>query len=196
MYKYVKAPPGHTLHRPLTVRQKLRLGLSALFLTLGIAAFTSVAYPMFVYWQTYAPTYDAAPPVPTVHASEPVFVKEMINTTFDYTDSSTWFPQATTTLPNSSVSVSSDLVYTLSIDKLGIKDALVRSDHTDLKKTLIHYPGTAMPGDLGNTVILATRSSHSFLTPKTTPRSSPLSIPSKKVTKLSSRRVGQPILIA
>jgi sortase A len=44
-------------------------------------------------------------------------------------------------------------VYTLSIPKLGIDHAVVRSDHTDLKQSLIQYNGTALPGNLGNTVI-------------------------------------------
>jgi sortase A len=44
-------------------------------------------------------------------------------------------------------------VYTLSIPNLGISQAIVKYGHTDLKKSLIQYPDTAMPGTLGNTVI-------------------------------------------
>ena len=149
-YRYVKAPPGHTLLRPVSLRTKLRIGLSATLLTLGIATFTSVAYPIISASLTFREK-DLSNTTSSlvVEASEPKFLPEMINTTFDYTDSTTWFPQEQVT-PSSP---QPDIMYTLSIGKLGIENAMVRNDHTDLKKTLIHYPGTAAPGDLGNTVI-------------------------------------------
>lgn len=144
------------LKKPMSTAQSLRVGLSALLLTAGVTALTSVAYPMVIYQIEYAPTFAAVEPqpagavlsaqVPKTH--EPTFVREMINTTFDYTDSNNWFPTATHAASNMDAAA-----YMLSIPKLGIKNADVRNDHTDLKKTLIHYPGTAMPGDLGNTVI-------------------------------------------
>jgi len=43
--------------------------------------------------------------------------------------------------------------YTLSIPSLNIKNATVIYGGQDLKKNLIHFPGTAMPGKMGNTVI-------------------------------------------
>lgn len=154
-YKYVKAPPGYTLKRALPIKAKLRLTLSALLLTTGVTALTSVAYPLVVYQIEYAPSFVAQkspPSTPAVPRSPspatPTFVKEMINTTFDYTDSNLWFPTAAAS--NTAPVLEA---YTLSIPKLGIEEASVRNDHTDLKKTLIQYPGTASPGDLGNTVI-------------------------------------------
>lgn len=149
-YLYIKAPPGFTLHKPPTLASRLRVGLSAVLLTSGVTALTSVTYPMLVYQLEYAPTFkEAIPAAPApVLAKEPTFVKEMVNTTFDYTNAANWFPQ-NSTIP----AVESASVYTLSIPKLGIKNAEVRNDHTDLKKSLIHYPGTAMPGELGNSVI-------------------------------------------
>lgn len=160
-YKYIKAPPGHRLARPPTPLTHFRRGLSALFLTLGIAAFTSVAYPMLVYEYTYRTRFrpqslltpqlqptlreNLAPPA---LADGPTFLPEMINTSLDYTNSEVWFPQA-----KSTSSAPSHSTYTLSLPRLGIKQALVKTDSQDLKESLIHYPGTAEPGDLGNTVI-------------------------------------------
>jgi len=43
--------------------------------------------------------------------------------------------------------------YTLSIPSLNIKNANVVYGGQDLKKNLIHFPGTVMPGKVGNTVI-------------------------------------------
>ena len=78
----------------------------------------------------------------------PTFVDEVVNTSFDYTDATTWFAPTLKSSESSSYSV-----YTLTIPKLGVDHAVVRSDHTDLKQSLIHYAGTALPGNLGNTVI-------------------------------------------
>jgi len=162
MYRYVKAPPGYTLKKSRSLGQNLRTILSAVFLTTGIATFTTVAYPLISYELKYAPRLTvhnllspAVDPsaelgvVPAARAQEPTFLPEMINTTLDYTDASVWFRSSS---QKNNVATTARL-YTLSIDSLGIANATVRSDHTDLKKTLIHYPGTASPGELGNTVI-------------------------------------------
>ncbi len=158
IYRYVKAPPGYTLKKPRSARDQLRLSLSLVFMVIGVAISTTVAYPLISYQLVYAPSLQrgglvsplARPAISEVKASDtsPTFVSEVINTSLDYTDATSWFPtQQKSAYPKSSS------VYTLSIDKLGIDRAVVRSDNTDLKESLIHYPGTAEPGDLGNPVI-------------------------------------------
>lgn len=168
-YSYVKAPPGYTLEPRKTLRSSIRYGISLLFLTLGIATFTTVAYPLITYQLNFAPQFQqsnlASPLSPVampisdypikavevskaVAAENPTFASEVVNTSFDYTDSSTWFAT-----PKSRTTSNSLSRYTISISKLGIDYAVVRNDHTDLKQSLIHYQGTAMPGDLGNAVI-------------------------------------------
>jgi sortase A len=143
-YRYVKAPPGHTLQFPRGVGYKLRYLFSLILITLGIATFTTVAYPLLSYQLTYSPGFQKN----SLISPNPTFVDDVVNTSIDYTDASTWF--ATTNKPPESSSYS---VYTLTIPKLGIDHAVVRSDNTDLKQSLIHYVGTALPGNLGNTVI-------------------------------------------
>lgn len=49
--------------------------------------------------------------------------------------------------------------YTISIPSLGIEDATASIGGEDLSESLIHYPGTALPGKLGNSVIFG----HSIL---------------------------------
>ena len=162
-YKYIKAPPGHTLLRKEPKTYQFRQAISAIFLTLGIAAFTSVVYPMYAYQFSYKSKFQTSalltPQVteltsitkvvkPAV-ASEPTFLPEMIHTTLDYTDTDLWFPQTT----SPTTSLYSDSIYTLSITDLGIDRAVVKNGVQDLKESLIQYPGTAMPGELGNTVI-------------------------------------------
>jgi sortase A len=166
-YRYVKAPPGYTLELPLSFGKKFRYSLSLMLITLGIATFTTVAYPLISYQFTFAPGFQKSSlvspltpaaiattdlvsnPVKKAKAAEtPTFVDEVVNTSFDYTDATSWFAGT-----NKSKEASTYAIYTLSIPKLGIDRAVVRSDHTDLKQSLIHYAGTAFPGNLGNAVI-------------------------------------------
>lgn len=175
-YIYVKAPPGTTLKKPDSPFKYLRMVISSILLTLGVAAFTTVAYPMVYYQYRLAPRLESRSQsllesplvnspvvnVPVAQASEPQFVKEMINTTLDYTDSNNWFLDAL----DQSSPTQPDKTYSLSIPKLGITNALVVTSHTDLKKSLIQYPGTALPGDLGNTVIFGHSVLPQFFNPK------------------------------
>lgn len=157
-YRYVKAPPGYTLEKPLNFGKKFRYSLSLLLITLGIATFTTVAYPLIHYQVMFAPSFQKnslVSPITPVMVTKaeakdvnPTFVDEVVNTSFDYTDSSNWFAGNTKVKETSNYAV-----YTLSIPKLRLDHAVVRSDHTDLKQSLIHYGGTALPGNLGNTVI-------------------------------------------
>lgn len=160
MYVYVKAPPGHILRRRSKIKDNLRVAFSSVLLTLGFMAITTVVYPFISYQQTYAPKFASSPAIlgttdptaliPSVQ-TQPVespisIIPEVVNTALDYTNADAWYGH--------SHGASFDhLVYSLSIPKLRINNALVRSDHTDLKESLIHYPGTAQPGDLGNGVI-------------------------------------------
>lgn len=157
-YRYVKAPPGHRLQPPLTWGRRLRYSLSLSFLVLGVATFTTVAYPLVSYQLMYAPRFQKTDiispltqsPIKQVKADEsPVFMDEVVNTALDYTDSANWFGGVNKRVTGGHTG----FISTLSIPKLNIDHAVVRNDHTDLKQSLIQYVGTANPGDLGNTVI-------------------------------------------
>ncbi len=171
-YRYIKAPPGYTLRRRRPGQTVLKITFSSLLLTLGITAFTSVAYPMIVYQYRFAPRFTKTTletPVVlgvtnTVKANEappaPAVLPEIVNTSLDYTNSNTWFAG------KAKSAVTDPIVFNFSIPKLGIKDATVRNDHTDLKQSLILYPGTASPGDLGNAVIFGHSVLPQFFNPK------------------------------
>lgn len=158
-YRYVKAPPGYTLAKPKSLGVKIRYAFSLTLITLGVATFTTVAYPLIHYQITFAPQFQkdslvspltlTAPQVTQAKANEaPTVVDEVVNTSFDYTNPNIWFAG------ERPVKEAVDYaVFTISIPKLRIDHAVVRSDHTDLKQSLIQYPGTALPGNLGNTVI-------------------------------------------
>lgn len=68
----------------------------------------------------------------------------------DLTKASNWFVggEESSAFGQSKVSY-----YNLSISKLKIKDAVVAIGGEDLSKSLVQYPGTALPGKRGNSVI-------------------------------------------
>ena len=74
----------------------------------------------------------------------------------DYTQASTWFPGGATKQDFTTSKVD---YYTISVPKLKIDSASVAIGGEDLNKSLIQYPGTALPGKRGNSVIFG----HSIL---------------------------------
>ena len=83
-------------------------------------------------------------------------VKNQAVEELDYTKASNWFVGGADPEDFVSPSVS---FYTLSIPKLKIENATVAIGGEDLSKSLIQYPGTAVPGKNGNAVIFG----HSIL---------------------------------
>lgn len=77
------------------------------------------------------------------------------------TNANLWFP----TLPQKKV-VTPVNSYKLSIPKLSITDASVLIAGDDLKKSLIHYGGTALPGEYGTSVIFGHSTLPQFFNPK------------------------------
>lgn len=66
----------------------------------------------------------------------------------DFQNPNTWFP----TKPQKKVTAIVN-TYTISIPRLKIKDSLVTVAGDDLSVSLVHYGGTPLPGQFGNTVI-------------------------------------------
>jgi len=81
----------------------------------------------------------------------------------DYTKASNWFPAAASKEKFASGNIS---FYTLSIPKLKIENASVAIGGEDLAKSLIQYPGTAVPGRPGNSVIFGHSILPIFFNPK------------------------------
>jgi sortase A len=72
----------------------------------------------------------------------------------DYTQLSNWFINSTDNSNLISQNIdNNNSTYYLSIPKLKITDAIVTIGSMDLEKSLIQYPQTALPGQLGNTVV-------------------------------------------
>lgn len=157
LYIYVKAqpksyfPPTSRWRLPRFVNGKT---LSLLCVFLGLAFILNAGLPI-VFYETSSYRFKN-------QLISPVEVLGESTTSIDYSRPESWFPSA----PMPSVSPSKITHYTLSIPKLGIKEATVEIGGKDLMKSLIQYPGTALPGQYGNTVIYGHSVLPQFFDPK------------------------------
>jgi sortase A len=154
-YRYVKAKPQLIVENIVSKSDKFRLShiLAAIFLLLGIGSVGSVIWPIAYYQLFITPNLsseDFLSPLPVV---SPQILGS--NQNQDYTKPENWFPQVGYSRPRESKITH----YTISIPKLNIKDAVVEIGGIDLSQALIHYPQTALPGEVGATVIFG----HSIL---------------------------------
>lgn len=152
IYTYVKVQP-----QPY---RKAISAVSTLFVFAGLSLITWVAYPIVAFELFYAPRFiSLIQPIPEMVISEAMENKILGDSIaknpnmvaeagVDYTKASTWFPKATVQKLDSDVTA-----YTLSIPKLGIDNAQVRIGSEDLSKSLIHWGGSVLPGEYGNTII-------------------------------------------
>lgn len=159
LYRYVKSAP---------VVPRSRRGsriLSFLLIALGagiliwtfwpIVSFSMMSGDLFA--QTVTPIQDVNTDLSPVAYAAP-------NTNSpgsDLTNPNAWFPMA----PQKKV-VTPVNTYTLSIPKLKIQDAAVTVAGDDLGVSLVHYGGTALPGEYGTTVIFGHSTLPQFYNPK------------------------------
>jgi sortase A len=80
----------------------------------------------------------------------PVVVNALDSVSQEYNQAENWFDTPAALPPPKASPVT---YFTLSVPRLHMQDIPVRVNGSDLKKGAIHYPGTALPGDRGNTVI-------------------------------------------
>lgn len=148
LYRYLKTPPPKA-------KKKKPVWLSLLFITIGVGILGWVSFPMLSFLvvmqeyfvKTASPLADGV-----VFKQSPVVLaaESDIQTTVrtDYTNVNSWFPgrpqQKVVTPVNS---------YRLTIPKLKINNATVVINGDDLSKSLIHYGGTGLPGEYGNSVV-------------------------------------------
>lgn len=175
VYRYVKARPTHT-NSPITpisdgeTQQKKhasgnqRSPLSYIFIIFGVSILSWAFWPIVSFIVLTAPQFSEAVISPlqdgvledtrsAASILSPLVsaysdVSGVNNSQTDYTNANIWFPGA----PQKKVA-SSVTAYTLSIPKLGIKDAYTIISGDDLNKSLIHYGGTGLPGQYGTAVI-------------------------------------------
>lgn len=178
-YRYVKRQPLVGKRRFGSVQINSRL-IAGLMVLAGIFFFLNAAYPIVSYQLWIAPRFSTTFASPTSESAiaqsfgqaqdrpySPLPDKaqlEVLGTEMDlvdYTKASNWFPSEKVVFTENE-----SLNYSFSIPKLGIKEAKVVIGMEDLKKSLIQYPGTALPGKFGNTVIFGHSVLPQFFNPK------------------------------
>jgi sortase A len=143
------------------MQKKLILRLASLFsgiLGLGILAY--VLFPLVSY--EYRAARDFPQLISPIVEGESQTLEESIESS-DFTKASNWFPGARN---RGEFEVSKVTFYTISIPSLKIENATVAIGGEDLSKNLIQYPGTALPGRTGNTVIFGHSILPQFYNPK------------------------------
>lgn len=125
--------------------------IAAGFFLVGIFFFLSAIFPIVQYQLEYAVKFNQIlNPLSAKYYNQNSSI--LGDVSVDYTQLSNWFTPDSATSANtlSSTEIAS---YHLSIPVLKIKDALVEIGGQDLKKSLVQYPQTALPGQAGNTVV-------------------------------------------
>lgn len=120
---------------------------------LGIILFSSAVLPIITFQLEYAVKFR--------QIINPLSVRFYSQTggilgenTTDYTQLNNWFVADSVSKTNSPAQSSlTQKPYYLSIPELKINNAIVEIGSQDLKKSLVQYPQTALPGEPGNTII-------------------------------------------
>jgi len=131
----------------------------------GVVILTGVIYPIVSYNSTYSQKYTKliSPITNTSEKVQGVVTTTVTNAQVDYTQASNWFPGGA---KKEDFSTSKVDFYTISIPRLKISSATVAIGGEDLSISLIQYPGTALPGKRGNSVIFGHSVLPIFYNPK------------------------------
>jgi sortase A len=154
LYRYVKETKVKKREIPKAFSLGfIVLGIGLLVWTVWpIIAFSTIAQQLFV--QTISPISEDSMRLNTL-------VSASSGEEVDYSNANTWFP----THPQKK-GVTPVNTYSISIPKLRIENATVTVAGDDLNESLIHYGGTPLPGQNGNTVIFGHSTLPQFYNPK------------------------------
>ncbi|MDP3955172.1 MAG: sortase [bacterium] len=165
LYRYVKARVRYTSAPAVVLPNRFARFLPTFLLVVGLFLISSAAAPISYYQFFISPNFgrEMVKPVAddflTVKAQKQEVLGEQAN--LDMSKASNWFPSA----PRLEIRPSKITSYSLSIPKLKIKDATVIIGGEDLMKSLIHYSGTALPGQFGSTVVFGHSTLPQFSSP-------------------------------
>jgi sortase A len=161
-YIYLKKTPSPTLRLPHTqatwsLNVKSKKIIASIFFIFGVFLFSSAVFPILQFQLEYSSKFG--------QILNPLSYKYYNNsgsilgdlTASDYTQLSNWFETNSHTDSDPALSQVlsnvSQASYKISIPILKISNAVVEVGSLDLKKSLIQWPQTALPGQLGNGVV-------------------------------------------
>ena len=144
--------------------------LAAVFFSLGIFLFSSAVFPIIQFQLEYSSKFgQILNPLSAKYYNNSGSILGELSST-DYTQLNNWFVSETHSdndpALKSNLSESGVFTYKISIPILKIQDAVVTVGSMDLKKSLIQYPQTALPGQLGNGVVFGHSVLPQFFNPK------------------------------
>lgn len=174
---------------------RLKRLLPTILVTIGSLMIANVVWPIISYQFFVAPklhqselispvsleqTVYSAPQVVPSEVTQPLqhHVTQVLGQEIDYTKASNWFPNQQYDEDRQSKITH----YTLSIPAVGIEDAVVSIGGEDLSESLIQYPGTANPGQLGSPVVFGHSVLRQFYNPDKSNQRRYISIFSKIMT--------------
>lgn len=164
-YIYVKSSPkvSHRVSKPnikLDPQHKKIIAFG--LLVVGAIFFLSAIVPILQYQIEYSIKFNQVlSPLSSNNANAGSILGESGT---DFTQLSNWFINDQTNLSENSSSQMTE--YTISIPKLKVDSAIVKVGSLDLKKSLIQYPQTALPGQFGSPVVFGHSVLPQFFNPK------------------------------
>ncbi|KKT36290.1 MAG: hypothetical protein UX12_C0017G0006 [Candidatus Collierbacteria bacterium GW2011_GWC1_45_47] len=176
LYGYRKATPQDP--HPGKFIPRYVKALPTLISALGLALVAFVIYPIvsfdFQGVNILGSFTDSGllSPASYVSQAEENSGPSLVSGSADFTKASNWFPGSIQNdLFVSQENVTTDpsaapKSYSLSIPSLGIESASVSLKSEDLTKALVHYPQTALPGQIGSPVIFGHSTLPQFFDPK------------------------------
>lgn len=153
-YCYVKALPKE----PSWISRYWKV-FPAFLLSMGAVLLLNVIVPIG-YYQIKSLAYTRQNLVSPLSSQQNLVLGE--KQAVDLSDPQAWFPTAPRLKPRASKITH----YSLSIPDLKIEDAVVEVGSEDLMKSLVHYSGTALPGQYGNTVVIGHSTLVQFFNPE------------------------------
>lgn len=164
-YIYVKNTPKPQKFRKKISPQHKKI-LASILMFGGLFLFISVLFPILQFQIEYSSKFNQIiNPLSSQFYNRSGSVLGEINNNTDYTQLSSWFVNDSgVTVPN--IDATAYASYSISIPKLNIAAANVLVGSSDLKKSLIQYPQTALPGQFGSPVIFGHSVLPQFYNPK------------------------------
>ena len=157
------------IHLPLSRTRHSKKTLSLIFFVFGFFAIGNAVIPILNYEFRYSRRFvRLISPLSVDHYNKKALInisaKASDQATKDYTLISSWFEEKPLETQKN-FGNNTTTFYTISIPRLKIDHATVEVGGEDLKKSLVQYPETAPPGQLGNAVIFGHSVMPQFFSP-------------------------------
>ncbi len=176
LYRYVKRQNSNSVltRMPSISRQKKRVprkilaGFSVTFLLVGFFMLGQVILPLAGWYFLTLPEYMTSVVSPLgskFQSKTEVLAASTTMPAQDSYDVNSWFVGVKPKASGQTLGESGLKVYNLSIPKLKIDQAIVEVGSNDLKKSLIGWPTSPLPGRFGNNIIFGHSELPQFATP-------------------------------